>query len=105
MPYTESIRADDPPSSQAPGIVPDAVSSDPPSGGRRRRRSSIKGRSRGRGKSRGRGRNGGTFLTEIATPVALLGATQYMKNRIRRKSLKRRRSRKTYKNKSQKRRR
>jgi hypothetical protein len=67
-------------------------------GGRRRRR-------RRRSAKKGRSRNGGTFVTEIATPLALLGATQYMKNRNARKSLKRRRSRKSYKNRSQKRRR
>ena len=66
-------------------------------GGRRRRRR--------RSAKKGRSRNGGTFVTEIATPLALLGATQYMKNRNARKSLKRRRSRKSYKNRSQKRRR
>ena len=68
-----------------------------PTGGRRRRRR--------RSAKKGRSRNGGTFVTEIATPLALLGATQYMKNRNARKSLKRRRSRKSYKNRSQKRRR
>jgi hypothetical protein len=67
-------------------------------GGRRRRR-------RRRSTKKGRSRNGGTFVTEVATPLALLGATQYMKNRNARKSLKRRRSRKSYKNRSQKRRR
>jgi len=68
----------------------------PKTGGRRRRRRRAK---------KGRSRNGGTFVTEIATPLALLGATQYMKYRNARKSLKRRRSRKSYKNRSQKRRR
>jgi len=91
----------------APHVVPVVTASDAgapaetvvisnASGGRRRRRRSAK---------KGRSRNGGTFVTEIATPLALLGATQYMKNRNARKSLKRRRSRKSYKNRSQKRRR
>ena len=76
----------------APPVVSDQA------GGRRRRR-------RRRSAKKGRSRNGGTFVTEIATPLALLGATQYMKYRNARKSLKRRRSRKSYKNRSQKRRR
>jgi len=77
-------------------VVPDGDAGGALGGRRRRRRRSTK---------KGRSRNGGTFVTEIATPLALLGATQYMKNRNARKSLKRRRSRKSYKNKSQKRRR
>jgi hypothetical protein len=75
-----------------------ATPTTPVTGGRRRRR-------RRRSTKKGRSRNGGTYVTEIATPLALLGATQYMKNRNARKSLKRRRSRKSYKNRSQKRRR
>jgi len=80
----------------APAVTSD-VTTPPATGGRRRRRR--------RSAKKGRSRNGGTFVTEIATPLALLGATQYMKYRNARKSLKRRRSRKSYKNKSQKRRR
>jgi len=82
---------------QAKTVVTPTTTTTPLNGGRRRRRR--------RSTKKGRSRNGGTFVTEIATPLALLGATQYMKNRNARKSLKRRRSRKSYKNKSQKRRR
>ena len=96
--YAQASAMDDPPS-VAPIVQPQASPAGQPtplSGGRRRRRRSTK---------KGRSRNGGTFVTEVATPLALLGATQYMKNRNARKSLKRRRSRKSYKNRSQKRRR
>jgi hypothetical protein len=100
--YAQASAMDNPPpvtsnvSGQAsPAGQPALPVETPKTGGRRRRRSAKKGRSR----------NGGTFVTEIATPLALLGATQYMKNRNARKSLKRRRSRKSYKNRSQKRRR
>jgi hypothetical protein len=91
-PDTPNVPGQESPAGQiAPSVVSDQA------GGRRRRRR--------RSAKKGRSRNGGTFVTEIATPLALLGATQYMKYRNARKSLKRRRSRKSYKNRSQKRRR
>jgi hypothetical protein len=94
-----NVSGNAPPAGQpAPLVVSDQASSTGQGGGRRRRR-------RRRSAKKGRSRNGGTFVTEIATPLALLGATQYMKYRNARKSLKRRRSRKSYKNRSQKRRR
>ena len=46
-----------------------------------------------RARGRGRGRKGGSFLTEISVPIALLAATQYMKNRGTRRTGKRRRRR------------
>ena len=101
--YAQASAMDDPPTAapNVSGNAPPAGQITKPivpgqAGGRRRRRRSAK---------KGRSRNGGTFVTEIATPLALLGATQYMKYRNARKSLKRRRSRKSYKNRSQKRRR
>jgi hypothetical protein len=92
-PDTPIVRGQESSTGKTAPAVSDAAVQD---GGRRRRRRSAK---------KGRSRNGGTFVTEVATPLALLGATQYMKNRNARKSLKRRRSRKSYKNRSQKRRR
>ena len=53
-------------------------------------------RTRTRTRRRGRGRNGGTFVADVATPLALLGATQYMKSKFSRRSSKRRKSRKNY---------
>jgi hypothetical protein len=101
--YAQASAMDNPEPGKSivPGQESSTVQPTPPvapavTGGRRRRRRSAK---------KGRSRNGGTFVTEVATPLALLGATQYMKNRNARKSLKRRRSRKSYKNRSQKRRR
>ena len=58
-----------------------------------------------RSKGKGRSRNGGTFLAEISVPVALLAGVQYMKSRGSRSGTKRRKTRRNYKNKSQKRRR
>jgi len=99
--YAQASAMDDPPpiipGQESPTGQPALPVETPKTGGRRRRRR--------RSAKKGRSRNGGTFVTEIATPLALLGATQYMKNRNARKSLKRHRSRKSYKNRSQKRRR
>jgi hypothetical protein len=72
-------------------------------GGRGRLLSRRSTRSKGKGK--GRSRNGGTFLAEISVPVALLAGVQYMKSRGSRSGTKRRKTRRNYKNKSQKRRR
>jgi hypothetical protein len=63
-------------------------------------------RSKNRGRKTGRGRKGGTFLAEISVPVALLAATQYMKSRRGSYGKSRRRgSKKSYRNKSVRRRR
>ena len=63
------------------------------SGGRRRRRRS------------GRGRKGGSFLTEITVPAALLAATQYMKGPSSYRRTKRRGSRRRNKGRTRRRRR
>lgn len=63
-------------------------------------------RSRGsRARGRGRGRKGGSFLTEISVPIALLAATQYMKNRGTRRTGKRRRRGNNYRKRASRRRR
>lgn len=64
------------------------------------------GGARSRGlRSRGRGRKGGSFLTEISVPIALLAATQYMKNRGTRRTGKRRRRGNNYRKRASRRRR
>ena len=64
------------------------------SGGRRRRR-----------RRSGRGRKGGSFLTEITVPAALLAATQYMKGPSSYRRTKRRGSRRRNKGRTRRRRR
>ena len=54
---------------------------------------------------RSRGRKGGSFLTEISVPIALLAATQYMKNRGTRRTGKRRRRGNNYRKRASRRRR
>lgn len=61
--------------------------------------------SRYRSGGRGRGRKGGSFLTEISVPIALLAATQYMKNRGTRRTGKRRRRGNNYRKRASRRRR
>lgn len=61
--------------------------------------------SRYRSVGRGRGRKGGSFLTEISVPIALLAATQYMKNRGTRRTGKRRRRGNNYRKRASRRRR